>query len=111
MGKVKISLYCYATVRYSDKHFTEWATKRLDLRKNSKKSSRNSEAIRGIKLKLCRNVHKISLYKTHVLSSPPFEEKRGDIVFSFPWFHGSADLSETLQVYWSWSEDVHVVWI
>ena len=53
-----------------------------------------------------------------------FKEMRGDIVFTF---HGSpltldtlcaqlllqfyANLFETLQVFLSWSEDVHVVWI
>ena len=38
------------------------ATERINLRKNIKKS----EAIRGMKLKLCRNVHNISLYKIYV---------------------------------------------
>ena len=59
-----------------------------------------------------------------------FEEKRGDIVFGFPSFRPSfrppkyyvpcvrnsllqfyADSIQTLQMFLSWSEDMHVVWI
>ena len=59
-----------------------------------------------------------------------FEEKRRDIVFGFPSFRPSfrppnivgtlcaqlllqfyADSFETLQMFLSWSEDMHVVWI
>ena len=41
------------------------ATERLNLRKKYSKII-FSEAIRGMKLKLCRNVHNISLYKSYV---------------------------------------------
>ena len=62
-----------------------------------------------------------------------FEEKRGDMVFSFSWFvvpssspsdsmylvsitfpavlSFFAILFETVQIFLSWSEDVHVIWI
>ena len=39
-----------------------WQPKRLNLRKKYKKII-SSEAIRGMNLNLCRNVHNISLYK------------------------------------------------
>ena len=42
------------------------ATERINWWRNIKKSSPPEEAIRGMKLKLCRNVHNISLYKKFV---------------------------------------------
>ena len=83
MGKVKVGLYFYLTADILTKVFQKcslssplpniwvlskpliWlvamATERINLWKKIKKS----EAIRGMKLKLCRNVH-ISLYKIYL---------------------------------------------
>ena len=56
------------------------ATERLNLRNNNNNNKKivSSEAIRGIKLKLCRNVHNISLYKNGVFIAVAY-------VLSFLW--------------------------
>ena len=87
MGKVKIGLYCYVTanilknilLKYSlssplpNISFLSYLLNLIGCHGNrkaklEKKYSKiiSSEAIRGIKLKLCRNVHNISLYKIGV---------------------------------------------
>ena len=88
MGKVKIEIYCYLTAdiltNVLQKCFSsspllniQILSKPLNMigchgnRKDKfskKKYSKiiSSKAIKGMKLKLCRNVHNISLYKLHV---------------------------------------------
>ena len=77
MGKLKVGFY-FSHCRYFDKSFTEmFSTKYMNLiscHGNRKAKFMNkfskiifSEAIRGMKLKLCRNVHNISLYKAFLV--------------------------------------------
>ena len=87
MGKVEIGIYCYLTADILTKVLqkcslssplpTIWIlSKPLNLigyHGNAKFEKQYSiifpwEAIRGMKLKLCRNVHNISLYKQFVFS-------------------------------------------
>ena len=88
MGKVEIGIYCYLTADTLTKKCslssplpTIWIlSKRLNLfgcygnqkAKFAKKYSKtiSSESLRGLKLKLCRNVHNISLYKTFFILLP-----------------------------------------
>ena len=79
--------------------------------------------------KIILNYHQISS-NMHLIVPRLFEEKRRDIVFGFPSFRPSfrppnivgtlcaqlllqfyADSFKTLQMFLSWSEDMHVVWI
>ena len=87
MGKVKVGLYFYLTTDILTKVFQKCSLSRLlpniwilfkqlyligcngnQNAKFAKKYSEifSSEAIRGIKLKFCRTVHNISLYKNYV---------------------------------------------
>ena len=87
MGKVEIGIYCYLTTDILTKVLqkcslssplpTIWILFKLLCligchgnrnAKFAKKYSKifSSEALRGMKLKFCRNVHKISLYKNYV---------------------------------------------
>ena len=88
MGKLKVCLYCYLTADILTKVLQKCSLSsplpniwilfkplyligshgkaRLNLRNNIKKII-SSEVIRGIKLKFCRNVHNISLFKNIVL--------------------------------------------
>ena len=74
MGKVKIGIYCYLTADILTKvfqkcligcHGNQNGNQRDKFAKTYSKII-SSEAIRGMKLKLCRNVHNISLHKKYV---------------------------------------------
>ena len=83
MGKVKIGIYCYLTADILQKfyrnvpcvvfyqHMNFVQTAEFDGNRKAKFAKKiskiiSSEAIRGIKLKLCRNVYNISFYKHYV---------------------------------------------
>ena len=91
MGKVKVGIYCYLTADVLTEVLQKWplssplpdililskplnligshGSRKAKFAKKKNKKIISSEAIRGIKLKLCRKVHNISLYKMAFLLS------------------------------------------